>query len=73
MLLVLEGKPCQEEEHEEEKYLDAKVLPLGDAMLWQAVVLQELQCIHYLTVGLSTSMPVPTCAPTIRADCLVLK
>ena len=43
MLLVLEADPCQQKEHEEKEDFDAKVLPLCDVVLRQAIVLQQLQ------------------------------
>ena len=42
MFLVLERQPCETEEHQEEEDLNAQVLPLGDMMLRQAIILQEL-------------------------------
>ncbi len=52
MLLVLESEPCQDKEHDKEEQLNAKVLPLADAMLRQAIVLQKLQGITVSTSGL---------------------
>lgn len=46
MALVLECKPGQAEEHDEEEHFDAQILPLGDAMLGQTIILQELQITH---------------------------
>ena len=54
MLLVLQCYPCQNEEHDEEEKLNAKVLPLGDAVLWQPIILQELQHSHGV---INTSSP----------------